>query len=307
MQKFHGMAFFLLPVLRVLSDHKALSRKEIATHVAQELALSQEEIEERTNKGNQSKLQDRVHWASYYLNRAGLVSLNSSRFTITARGQAYLSRGLSSIAKHDLEEFPEFVEFLTKVHKGQKSKNSDLDEEIVSDDLDLSSPVERLLAAQIEIGQRLKDELLQKIMDQSPSFFEHLVKDLLIAMGYGWSAAAGEVVGKSGDGGIDVVLYLDRLRLTKVYVQAKKWQHKIGAGELRDFVGALTAHHASRGVFITTSDFQQSADSYLSRVPLEVALINGEQLAELCIEFGVGVVKAETFVLKRLDVEYFDG
>lgn len=300
------MPDFLLPVLSSLQDGATITRTDLSSRAAAVLQLSSDEIAERTTRGDKTKLQDRVHWAAYYLNRAGLISLHSSRFTITPRGTEYLRRGKHVISKQDLKEFPEYVNFLAQVRRGKRELDSTIHAGMEDSEFDQTTPMERIRASYVEVQQQTKDELLQRVLDNTPAFFEHLVKDLLIAMGYGWAPEAGQVVGKSGDGGIDVVLSLDRLGLTKVYVQAKRWQANIGAGELRDFVGALTAHNVKSGVFISTSAFQANAAEYLQRIPHEVALIDGDRLAELCLEFGVGVTTAETLVIRRLDNGYFE-
>ncbi|MFM9995632.1 MAG: restriction endonuclease [Phycisphaerales bacterium] len=170
-----------------------------------------------------------------------------------------------------------------------------------------ATPDERLDAAYKELRETLADDLLDKVRGSSPKFFEHLVVDLLVRMGYGGiNASRAQVVGKSGDGGIDGVIPEDRLGLDMVYVQAKKWEHPVGPDEIRKFVGSLGEQKAHKGVFITSGEFTSGARTAAEKANARVVLIDGDRLAELMIDHGVGVTDHKPYVVKKLDSDYFD-
>lgn len=201
-----------------------------------------------------------------------------------------------------LDTIPQHYEWLHQKEDGADSKRDGTGGETVGE-----TPEERIGSGYADFRASLASELLARVKACDPIFFEHLVIDLLLKMGYGGSRAeAGQATKASGDGGIDGVINEDRLGLDAIYVQAKKWEGSVGEPQLRDFVGALHAHHASKGVFITTSEFTFTARTYVERVQFKISLIDGRRLAELMIDFGVGVSLAQTYEIKKIDNDYFE-
>jgi restriction system protein len=293
---------YLLPVLEALADGEERNRAQLTEAVANNLNLSAEERSELTTRGNKTKLYDRVHWASYFLSRAKFVSLSTAKFAITERGKEFLSKSPQSLTKDDLRKFPEFVEFENSKASTAIKQTGTI---VAGSGASALTPIEQIETAMAEIQRDLETQLRERIFDNSPTFFEHLVIDLLVRMGYGGSIRDASVVGRSGDGGIDGVINMDKLGLDKVYVQAKRWKNNVGEPDLRNFAGSLLPHRSTRGVFITTSTFSPAAKDYAHRYAHGIRLIDGEELASLCIEHGVGVVEDTSFVVKKIDEDYF--
>lgn len=297
---------FMLPILSILSDGGQRSRKELATLAADRLGVAEEERAELLPSGRVLLYQNRSAWAVTYLFKAGLIErVRAGHYQISERGRAALAKNPNKIDLRFLRQFPEFVQFYMGENEdaGQSSRE-DLGVPASTERL---TPQDQLDQALTALHRDLAQELLDRIMQNAPSFFEGLVIELLVKMGYGGSRQdAGQVVGGPGDGGIDGVIKADRLGLDSIYVQAKRWESKVGESEIRNFVGSLVVRGADRGVFITTSSFQPSAIGYVGRLHQKVALIDGKQLAELCIEFGVGVVESASYSVKKIDPEFFD-
>lgn len=234
------------------------------------------------------------------LKKAGLlISTQRARFKITDLGLDVLKEAPKEITDKYLMKFPTFQEFQKK-HKPKKI--SDVTESKAK------TPLELLEDSYITLRSDLADELLASIAECSPSFFENLVVELLVGMGYGGSIIeAGQTIGKSGDGGIDGIIKEDKLGLDIVYIQAKRWANSVGSKEIRDFVGALAGHKANKGVFITTSSFTKEALSYTQAIQPKVILIDGEQLAQLMIDYDIGVALEKNYQIKRVDHDYFEG
>ena len=296
----------MLPILSILSDGGQRSRKELATLAADRLGVAEEERAELLPSGRVLLYQNRSAWAVTYLFKAGLIErVRAGHYQISERGRAALAKNPNKIDLRFLRQFPEFVQFYMGENEdaGQSSRE-DLGVPASTERL---TPQDQLDQALTALHRDLAQELLDRIMQNAPSFFEGLVIELLVKMGYGGSRQdAGQVVGGPGDGGIDGVIKADRLGLDSIYVQAKRWESKVGESEIRNFVGSLVVRGADRGVFITTSSFQPSAIGYVGRLHQKVALIDGKQLAELCIEFGVGVVESASYSVKKIDPEFFD-
>ncbi len=200
-----------------------------------------------------------------------------------------------------LKQFPEFVEFLSPKSDAQTPGS---DAAVTPEN---QTPLEILENAYQRLRRELADELLQTVRSATPAFFEHLVVDLLVAMGYGGSLKdAGQALGRTGDDGIDGIIKEDRLGLDAVYIQAKRWTASVGRPEIQAFAGSLEGQRARKGVFITTSQFSKDADEYVKRIEKRIVLINGEQLAQLMIEHDVGVDLVNTYKVKKLDRDYFD-
>jgi restriction system protein len=245
---------------------------------------------------------NRAHWAVTYLHRAGaLKRTQRGVYQITDRGLRLLQQRKDGITVKDLMQFPEFREFVQPI----KVYGADGNESASSSEG--RTPLERLEAAYQESREALASELLERVRQVTPSFFEQLVLDLLTAMGYGGTLEdAARAVGRAGDEGIDGVIKEDKLGLDVVYVQAKRWQQNIGRPDVQAFVGALAGKKARKGVFITTSDFTKEAREYVQNIDAKIVLIDGRQLAELMIDHDVGVTVVQTYKLKRVDSDYFE-
>ena len=213
-----------------------------------------------------------------------------------------LEKQPNCINKSYLMQFDEFVAF-QNLSKNLKENVSEKTETNLAN----VTPQESMNISFNEIKMTLISDLLDIVKKVKPNFFERLVVDLLLAMGYGGSGTdAGKVVGKSGDGGIDGIIDQDKLGLDKIYIQAKRWQNNVGSPELNSFVGSLVGFHADKGVFITTSDFNKNALEYVSKAGKNIILINGQKLVELMIEHNVGVSEHERFIIKKVDHDYFN-
>jgi len=290
----------MLPLLKFAGDKKEHSIREAIEHIANIFNLSEEEQREVLPSGRQYIIDNRVGWARTYLKKAGLLeSTQRSYFKITDLGLEVLQKNPKEINVKFLEQFPQFIEF----RKLRKEKKDEEDKEENS----TKTPQEILEDIYQSIQKDLASELLDFVKKSSPRFFEKLVVELLIKMGYGGSLKdAGKVIGQSGDGGIDGIIKEDKLGLDIIYIQAKRWENVVGAKEVRNFVGSLDGQKANKGVFITTSSFTKDALDYIKTISHKVILIDGETLAQLMIENDVGVSKITSYDIKRVDSDYFE-
>ncbi len=291
----------MLPLLRLAHDGDDHSINDAIEILASEFSLTNEEKSRLIPSGS-PKFYNRVSWAKTHLKKAGLLEYpERGYFKITKRGLDILADNPSKINMAYLKQFPEFVAFRQTHHKDEG------EEESIEED-DKYTPDEALEIAYQKIRNDLADELLETIISSPPAFFEKLVVDLLVAMGYGGTHRdASRAVGGVGDGGIDGIIDEDRLGLESIYIQAKRWQRtsKVSRPQVQSFVGALTGNNSNKGVFITTSDFTNEARSYVSGLNLKVILINGERLANLMIDYGIGVTTRIIYEIKNLDYDYF--
>ncbi|MGN6210127.1 restriction endonuclease [Asticcacaulis sp.] len=299
----------MLPVLQLAAASETRV-PEVANKIANQLGLSEAEREEMLPSGRQRLLHNRVHWAKFYMSKAGLIdSPVRGRFTISEAGRKLLASKPKSLNVETLKTYPAFASFYSS------SNSSAIKSEALSEStnqiIDLTAsttPEEQIDAAQAVLHQALKSDLLQRILAQSPAFFERAIVDLLVAMGYGGSHDdAARRLGKTGDGGIDGVIDEDRLGLDRIYVQAKRYAPHVGVGrpEVQAFVGSLVGFGASKGVFVTTSSFSAPAMDFVRHLPQRIVLIDGYRLADLMIEHGVGVRVARSLDVKRLDEDFF--
>lgn len=289
----------MLPLLKFASDQKEHSLQEAIDSLANSFNLTLDERQELLPSGTQARFANRVAWARSYFKQALLVE-NTKRgfFKITKRGLDLLDKNPNEINKKTLELFPEFLEF-------QNVKREPIAEKS-NDELERQTPEESLEIAYKTLSDGLAGEIIQRIKDCSPVFFERLVVELLLSMGYGGSRAdAGRAIGQSGDGGIDGIIDEDKLGLDSIYIQAKRWEGTVGRPEIQKFVGALQGNRAHKGVFITTSDFTKEAQEYVKNITNKVVLINGFTLAKLMIENDVGVSTVSTYKVKKIDSDYF--
>ena len=292
----------MLPLVRYAADGKEYSLREAIETLADEFHLSDAERRELLPSGSQSAFDNRVGWSRTYLKKAGLLSSpRRSYFQITSRGQEVLASNPARINIGFLRQFPEFLEF----QRGQ-SKDSEVS---IADGTELITPEESIESAYQRARATLAADLLQTIKDCSPDFFERLVVDLLVRMGYGGTRKdAGRAIGRSGDGGIDGIINEDRLGLDVVYIQAKRWDStSVGRPEIQKFAGALQGQRARKGIFLTTSTFSKDAQEFVSRIESKIVLMDGETIAQLMIDYGVGVNTVATYELKRVDSDYFTG
>ena len=291
----------MLPVLEFAVTKNEHSLREATDYLAIQFKLTEEEKEELLPSGTQPLFYNRVGWARTYLKQAKLLELSRRNYLrITDRGRELLKSKPEKINMKYLEQFPEYVEF-----RDRKSKKRDEIEDI--EEIEKLSPEESLDVSYKRIRENLAKELLDNIIKSSPSFFEKLVVELLVKMGYGGSRSdAARAVGKSGDEGIDGIIDEDRLGLDTIYIQAKKWtDNPVGRSEVQKFVGALQGKRAKKGVFLTASRFTDQARNFVSNIETKVVLIDGKRLADLMIDHGVGVTTEEIYELKRIDSDYF--
>jgi restriction system protein len=289
----------MLPLLKSVSDGREHSIQEIRDHLANEFALTEEDLNQLIPSGVQTVFINRVSWARTYLAKAGLLEITRrSHVRITERGKEVLKQNPPRIDIKFLRQFPEFLEFMEK--ESDETQGSNIIEE------EKRTPEEILQEAYKEIRNNLAQELLTQVKNSSPAFFERLVVELLVKMGYGGShSEAARAVGKTGDEGIDGIIDEDKLGLDSIYIQAKRWENVVGRPEIQKFVGALVGKRAKKGIFITTSKFTNDAIDFVSTIDTKVVLIDGKRLAELMIDYDVGVATVSNFQIKRVDFDYF--
>lgn len=296
---------FMLPFLQFIRDGEEHRITELFTHLAAVFALSDDDLKEVLPSGRETRFRNRVYWARVHLGQAKLLDATGrGRFKITRRGQELLDQHPQRIDNKLLSQFPEFVDFRGAPAKGDAVEAQP---ELPAENSALS-PEEQLETSYQLLRRQLAQALLEQVKKSDPGFFEQLVVDLLVAMGYGGSRAdAGQAIGQSGDGGIDGIIKEDRLGLDIVYLQAKRWENAVGSPEVRNFTGSLEGHGAQKGVLITTSRFTKDARDFAQRLQQKkIVLIEGEELANLMIDFGVGVSNVSTYVVKKIDPDYFE-
>ncbi len=301
-----GYQEFMLPLLRLAVAGQEHTLGQLLTSLAQELQIADQDQEAMLPSGVQTQYKNRVSWALTYLTKSLLLEKSGrGRFKISSRGLEVLKTNPPKINNAFLDQFPEYQAFKAK-KKAKIGEQIDVSDQF-SDVNSEVTPDEQLDVAYKELRETLADELLTRVRKVTPKFFEHLVVDLLVAMGYGGSRVdAAQVVGKSGDGGIDGVIKEDRLGLDMVYVQAKRHDADVGPGAIREFVGSLGEHKANKGVFITCGGFTNGAREAAAKAHFRIVLIDGEQLAEFMIDHGVGVADHKRYTVKKLDSDYFD-
>jgi restriction system protein len=292
---------FFLPFLSFIADGKEYTKKELGDHLAKTFDLSEEDVNEVLPSGRQARFMNRVAWTRTYLAKALLVEYcGRGRFRITQRGRELLATNPTKLDIRALKKYPEFQAF----HQGNTDSagGASADEQVVTTE----TPEERLESSYQALRRELAQALLQQVLNASPAFFEQLVVDLLVAMGYGGSRAdAGKAVGQSGDEGIDGIIKEDRLGLDIIYLQAKRWQNPVGRPQVQAFVGSLVGKGAGKGVMLTTSRFTDDARQFVRHLQQKVVLIDGEELTGLMIDFSVGVSATAQYVVKKIDFDYF--
>ncbi|ACK65136.1 restriction endonuclease [Rippkaea orientalis PCC 8801] len=299
----------LLPLLKYSGDKQEHSLRESIEYLAGIFNLTDEEKRELLPSGQQAIFDNRVGWAKTYLKKAHLIETTKrGYFRITDQGITVLQQNYQKIDTNFLKQFEEFNEFhlgtKTKKDSTNNSENSELSCLSLNDQI--QTPEELLDQLYQKIKDDLKQEILEQIMRCSPEFFERLVIDLLIKMGYGGSKKeAGKAVGKAKDGGIDGIIKEDRLGLDIIYIQAKRWEGTVGRPEIQKFVGALLGQQAKKGIFITTSQFSKEAKEYVAIIDSKIILISGDLLSELLSDYNVGVSVIKSYEIKKIDTDYF--
>jgi restriction system protein len=292
-----------LPYLKLLADGKPHSTKETRDSLAIQYKLTQEELEVMNPGMRSPTFANRAAWAIFYLKKANLIqSPRRGYYAITSRGEEVLKENLTKLDTAYLTRYPDFREF----RKRKDVEEDNIPEERTGQDNPIQPPDELLEGTYQTLRKVLASELLEKIKSASPLFFEQVVIDLLLAMGYGGSRAeAASLTKKTGDEGIDGIIKEDKLGLDAIYVQAKRWEGVVGRPTVQAFSGSLDGVRARKGVLITTSNFSKEAIEYVAKIEKKIVLIDGEKLSDLMIEHNVGVSETQRYIVKKVDSDYF--
>lgn len=292
---------FMLPTLKLIADNCEHKSRDIVERVADVLNLTDEDKQEKLPSQTQATYYNRAMWARTYLKKAGLLNYPARGvIRITQRGLDLLNTNPEKITKDSLMQYDEFREFQNTVNTEQ---NNSLNSENVEEQ---KTPDELIAEAKAILTSHLEADLLTRVLENSPTFFEELVAKLLLKMGYGGSE--NDILqnrGKSGDEGIDGIIKQDVLGLDKIYIQAKRWSGNVSRPEVQKFVGAVHGQNASRGVFITTSSFTNEAKEYANNINSNIILVDGKLLTKLMIEYNVGVQIKDTIQIKKIDEDFF--
>ena len=297
---------YLFATLAIAPEDKTFSLKDIVDPIAQRLHLTEKDLT-ITLRSGRPKHRSQIRWSLVLLTMANLlIRVRRGVYKISPNGIIYRNKN-NQLTRNDLYNFPEYREWIENIDKS-KNKNNEINDGYHQQSSFDNTPDEAIDNAIATINGALASELLDAIKANSPQFFEQLVVDLMLAMGYGGSIAdAGKAFKTTGDGGIDGVIKEDKLGLSNIYLQAKRWDNTVGRPEIQAFAGALIGRHSIRGVFITTSKFSNEAITYVQSLSQPVIiLIDGEKLVQLMIDYGVGVSTHKTYVIKRLDSDYFN-
>ena len=292
----------MLPLLQLTQTGERISIRQAVGKIAQEFDLSEMEVNQRLPSGNQRLFDNRVCWARTYLKKAGLLSSpQRGIIEITTEGKKVLLSSPSEITVAFLKKFPSFTEFYSPQENPLPDVTARENKNTFS-----STPEEVLESSYLSLKNQLIEDIREKIAACSPAFFERMVIDILIGMGYGGSRKdAGQAIGQVGDEGIDGIINEDRLGLDVIYIQAKRWKGKIGRPEVQKFSGALQGKRAKKGVFITTSDFTTEAREFVTNIEAKIILLSGTQVAELLWENNIGITTSISYEVKKMDLDYF--
>jgi len=295
----------MLPLLRLASDSVEKPFRDAVERLADEFSLTDEERTEMLPSGTAHVFGNRVGWARSYLKQAGLLDApKRGVFRITSDGKALLATSPPKIDNNLLNQYASFRAFRVRGKEGEGSAPTLPFAETASE----QTPEDAMALAYQRVRKNLEGELLEQVKTASPAFFERLVVDLIVAMGYGGTLQdAGRAIGRSGDGGIDGIIKEDRLGLDVIYLQAKKWEGNVGRPEVQKFAGALQGQRANKGILITTSGFSREALEYVNIIATKIILIDGETLVSLMVDHNVAVTRMGTYELKKIDADYFEG
>ena len=293
----------MLPLLRHVQDGGDYTIAGSRDILAEEFNLSEDERKQRLPSGAANRFYNRLAWAKIYLERAGLIEkIRRGVFRISNSGREVLASPPERIDIPYLMQFPSFAEFRNK-----ESSNETISTAPEADDGEEATPEEALDNAYQRLRDELATEILIHVRQAHPSFFEQLVVDLMLKMGFGGPGDdAGNVTSYGSDGGIDGIINEDCLGLDVIYLQAKRWDNTVGRPEIQKFVGALHGKRAKKGVFLTTSNFSAEAFDYVKTIDPRIVLIDGNELANLMIEYNVGVSISQTYEIKKIDSDYFE-
>ncbi|MEO8768625.1 MAG: restriction endonuclease [Ferruginibacter sp.] len=299
----------MLPLLKFIGDGQTYNIKDVIIHLSKEFKLTEEDLNEWLPSKSQKTFYNRVYWAKAHLKMAGAIdNVSKGNFKITDKGKLVLEKKPESVnVKYLMNIFSEYDEKI----KGYRYKKKD-DNDVSSFEEEKVESLKQTPEEQIESGYQnirnsLEQEILLKLKSVDPYFFEKIVVELLVKMGYGGSIQdAGKAIGKSGDEGIDGIIKEDKLGLDVIYVQAKRWEGVVGRPEIQKFVGALAGQRAKKGVFITTSHFTKEAIDFASHMETKIVLIDGEKLAQYMIDYNLGVSIQNTYEIKKIDTDYFE-
>lgn len=292
----------MLPLLKLASDNNEHKLRDSIEALATEYNLTPEERQQLLPSGSQAIFDNRVGWTKTHLIKAGLLqSPRRSIFKITEKGKNVLQQNPEKINMSFLKQFPDYLEFIKPTTETEK-------DDIHESTEDTSTPEETLENSYQKIRRNLAGDLLLKVKKSSPAFFERMVVELLVKMGYGGSLKdAGRATKLTNDEGIDGIIKEDKLGLDVIYVQAKRWDNQVvGRPEIQNFVGALDGQRANKGIFITTSRFTETALDYVKTITKKVILIDGAQLSDYMIDYSLGVSSFANYELKKMDNDYFE-
>ena len=294
----------MLPLLKLAADGTEHPFREAVDRLAEEFGLTDAERSELLPSGTAHVFASRIGWARTYLKQAGLLSApRRGNFRITPEGAALLAKRPARVDNTLLSQYDTFRAFRAR----GKAEEEQIAQPIVVTAAE-QTPEDAMALAYQRVRKELEAELLEQIKDASPAFFERLVVDLLVAMGYGGSRQdAGRAIGRSGDGGIDGMIKEDKLGLDVIYIQAKRWEGVVGRPEIQKFAGALQGQRANKGVFITTSSYTREAVDYANLISTKIILVDGDLLVKLMVDHNVAVARIGTYDLKRIDTDYFEG
>lgn len=292
------------PLLQIIADGRTWTSSAIRSELSSRLNLSEEELQQLLPSGRMTTFASRVHWAKTYLEKAGAVeSPARGEVRITERGRMLLQQG--PVHRKTLQQFDEFVEWKQRSRQRPDPASNGNVATVETLGSSEAAPEESIESAHNEHRSALEDEILEAIKAGSPALLERIVVELLVALGYGGAGDSGKHLGRSGDGGVDGVIWEDKLGLDLIYVQAKRWQNTVGRPEIQAFSGSLDGFRARKGVFITTSTFTREARDYVGSIEKKIVLIDGHELARLLFDTELGVSTERTYAVKRLDSDYF--
>lgn len=293
----------MLPILKLVGDKKTHNLRKTHDDLALQFNLSEAELRELLPSGKQTIFLNRMGWAKTYLSKAKFIeSKGRGHFSITERGLKVLENPPQEINRKYLNQFDEFMNFQTR-----KAQTQDDEINVIESKENEQTPEEILEETFDLLKTQLASQLLEQVKQCSPFFFEQVVVDLLVSMGYGGSHKdAGTALQKSHDEGIDGIIKEDRLGLDVIYVQAKRWKNCVGRPDIQAFAGSLEGFRARKGIFITTSNFSKQAHEYVQKIEKKIILIDGEMLTKLMIDYNVGVSEEEKYILKKIDIDYFE-
>ena len=294
----------MLPLLRLSGDGTEHAFREAVDRLADEFSLSDDERAELLPSGTAHVFGSRVGWARSYLKQAGLLRApRRGIFQITSDGSALLKTSPGRVDNSLLSQYESFRAFRARGREVEGSSKL-----TPTDAASDQTPEDAMASAYQRMRKSLEVDLLEQVKSSSPAFFERLVVDLVVAMGYGGSRQdAGRAIGRGGDGGIDGIIKEDRLGLDVIYIQAKRWEGTVGRPEVQKFAGALQGQRASKGIFITTSNYSREALDYVNVIATKIVLIDGDRLTTLMVDHNVAITRTGVYEIKKIDADYFDG